>query len=42
MANATFDNIWNEAMGELDEQLHVEGVENEDEGLAEVEKSVIF
>ena len=33
MANATYDNMWQQAMGELSEQLNVEGVEeNEDAG----------
>ena len=40
MANATFDQMWNEAMGELDEQLHVEGVDNDEGTVAEVGKSV--
>ena len=31
MANATYDNIWQEAIGELSEQLHVEGVDDEEE-----------
>ena len=28
MANATYDGIWRDAMGELSEQLHVEGVDD--------------
>jgi hypothetical protein len=33
MANSTYDNLWQQAMGELSEQLHVEGVDDgEDEG----------
>lgn len=32
MANATFDNLWNSAVGELAEQLHVEGVDDEEGG----------
>ena len=32
MANATFDNLWSTAVGELSEQLHVEGVDDEGEG----------
>lgn len=28
MANATYDNLWREAIGELGEQLHVEGVDD--------------
>ena len=32
MANASFDNMWQEAMSSLSEQLHVEGVEEEEEG----------
>lgn len=31
MANASFDNMWQEAMSSLSEQLHVEGVEEEGE-----------
>jgi len=42
MANATFDNMWSDAMNELDEQLHVEGVEDDNENPAEVDKSVCF
>lgn len=32
MANASFDDLWNEAMGELDAQLHVEGVDGDEGG----------
>ena len=32
MANSTYDNMWQQAMGELSEQLHVEGVDDGDEG----------
>ncbi len=33
MANATYDALWQEAVGELGEQLHVEGADDgEDEG----------
>eukprot|EP01038_Epipyxis_sp_PR26KG_P004068 gene4068-5812_t len=32
MANATYDNMWQQAMGELSEQLNVEGVEDEEDG----------
>jgi hypothetical protein len=32
MANASFDDLWNEAMGELDAQLHVEGVDGDGDG----------
>jgi hypothetical protein len=28
MANATYDNMWQQAMGELSEQLNVEGVDD--------------
>lgn len=28
MANATYDAMWRDAMGELGEQLHVEGVDD--------------
>lgn len=28
MANTTYDNLWQTAMGELSEQLHVEGVDD--------------
>ena len=31
MATSTYDNLWNEAMGELSEQLHVEGVDEVEE-----------
>lgn len=30
MANVSFDSMWQEAMAELGEQLHVEGVDNEE------------
>jgi hypothetical protein len=33
MANSTYDNMWQTAMGELSEQLHVEGVDDGDDGL---------
>ena len=39
MANASYDTLWQDAMGELHEQLHVEGVEDEDAG-GEAVKSV--
>ena len=32
MATTTFDDLWNEAMGELDAQLEVEGVEGDGDG----------
>lgn len=32
MANATYDNLWQQAMGELSEQLNVEGVEEGEDG----------
>ena len=32
MANATFDAMWQDAMGELGEQLHVEGVDEDEDG----------
>lgn len=32
MANASFDDLWNEAMGELDAQLHVEGIDGDGDG----------
>ena len=31
MATATFDDLWQEAMGELEAQLHVEGVDDDAE-----------
>ena len=31
MANATYDNLWQQAVDELSEQLHVEGVDEENE-----------
>jgi hypothetical protein len=31
MANATFDAMWQDAMGDLGEQLHVEGVDGDDD-----------
>lgn len=34
MAHSTYDNMWQEAMGELGEQLHVEGVEDEEDPTA--------
>jgi hypothetical protein len=30
MANATYEHMWREAMGDLNEQLNVEGVEDND------------
>ena len=33
MANATYDNLWQTAMGELSEQLHVEGVDDGEDDL---------
>jgi hypothetical protein len=30
MANATYEHMWREAMGDLNEQLNVEGVEDHD------------
>lgn len=32
MANSTYDNMWQQAMGELSEQLHVEGVDDGEDG----------
>jgi hypothetical protein len=32
MATATYDNLWSQAMGELSEQLHVEGVDDDEGG----------
>lgn len=32
MANATYDNLWQQAIEELEEQLHVEGAEDDNEG----------
>ena len=29
MANSTYDNLWNQAIGELSEQLNVEGADEE-------------
>jgi len=34
MANALYDAMWQQAMGELSEQLNVEGAEDLDEGMA--------
>lgn len=31
MANSTYEIMWRDAMGDLDEQLNVEGVEEEEE-----------
>jgi hypothetical protein len=39
MANSTYDNMWQEAMADLGEQLHVEGVED-DEMPGDAPKSV--
>ena len=33
MANTTYDSMWHEAMGELNEQLHVEGVDDLGDGI---------
>ena len=33
MANATYDALWQSAMGELSEQLNVEGIEDGDDEL---------
>ena len=33
MANSTYDNLWQQAMGELSEQLHVEGVDDGEDGM---------
>eukprot|EP00981_Chlorochromonas_danica_P013135 scaffold5903_cov165-Ochromonas_danica.AAC.10 len=30
MANVTYDALWQQAMGELSEQLHVEGAEDDE------------
>jgi hypothetical protein len=40
MANATYDNLWQQAVAELSEQLNVEGADDEqgDDG----EKEVFF
>ncbi|RYH28489.1 hypothetical protein EON65_12030 [archaeon] len=35
MANATYDVLWQQAIGELGEQLHVEGADEEDDILME-------
>lgn len=32
MANATYDNQWQQAIEELEEQLHVEGAEDDEGG----------
>jgi hypothetical protein len=40
MANATYDNMWQEAMADLGEQLHVEGVEDDDGEGGDAPKSV--
>ena len=44
MANATYDNLWQQAMGELSEQLHVEGVDDNEEegGEAQAEVSAVI
>jgi hypothetical protein len=31
MANATYDNLWQQAISELSEQLNVEGADDEDD-----------
>ena len=35
MANATYDALWQQAIGELGEQLHVEGADDGDDNLLE-------
>jgi hypothetical protein len=35
MANVTYDSLWQQAIGELGEQLHVEGADEGDENLVE-------
>lgn len=30
MANVTYDSLWQQAIGELGEQLHVEGADEDD------------
>jgi hypothetical protein len=42
MSNSTYEGAWHEAMEELEEQLHVEGVDDENEGGDEGGKSVIY
>ncbi len=39
MANSTYDNLWQQAMGELGEQLHVEGVDDENDEEAKGQQS---
>ena len=41
MANSTYDNLWQQAMGELGEQLHVEGVDDENEEDAKATSSEV-
>ena len=40
MANASYDAMWQQAIGELAEQLHVEGVDMTEEELANGPKDV--
>lgn len=43
MANSTYEIMWRDAMGDLNEQLNVEGVEEEEEiGVGEGQKVVRY
>lgn len=42
MANITYDNIWHDALGELGEQLHIEGVDDLGEEVPTRSSSVSF
>jgi hypothetical protein len=42
MANSTYDNLWQQAMGELGEQLHVEGVDDENDEEAKGQSSAVI
>lgn len=42
MANATYDNLWQQAIGELSEQLHVEGVDDENDNAEQNEVILII
>ena len=42
MANSTYDNLWQQAMGELSEQLHVEGVDDGEDGDGGGQNEVFF
>lgn len=43
MANSTYEIMWRDAMGDLNEQLNVEGVEEEEDiGVGEGQKVVRY